>query len=421
MALLPLFTFIALYLIVSIVMGDFYKVPITVAFLVSAIVAVATLRKRTLAERIKVFSRGASSDKMMLMMLIFILAGAFASSAKEMGSIDNTVNLTLAYLPPDMLMAGIFLASCFISISIGTSVGTVVALVPIASGLASSTGMSVAMMSAVVVGGAFFGDNLSFISDTTVVATQTQGCKMSDKFRANLFIAAPAAIMVFLLYMIIGSNAGSPASVPDVDFLKVMPYLVVLVMAAAGLNVLTVLTIGIMLTGMIGIMDGAFDVFGWMQAMNTGILGMSELIIVTMLAGGMLETVRENGGINIIINLLTRHIDSRRGGEAAIAALVTIVNFCTANNTVAILTVGPIARQIAERFRIDPRRSASILDSFSCFAQGIIPYGAQLLMAGGLAAIAPIEIIPYLFYPYALGLCATVAIITGRPRRFTDK
>ena len=421
MALLPLFTFIALYLIVSIVMGDFYKVPITVAFLVSAIVAVATLRKRTLAERIKVFSRGASSDKMMLMMLIFILAGAFASSAKEMGSIDNTVNLTLAYLPPDMLMAGIFLASCFISISIGTSVGTVVALVPIASGLASSTGMSVAMMSAVVVGGAFFGDNLSFISDTTVVATQTQGCKMSDKFRANLFIAAPAAIMVFLLYMIIGSNAGTPASVPDVDFLKVMPYLVVLVMAAAGLNVLTVLTIGIMLTGMIGIMDGAFDVFGWMQAMNIGILGMSELIIVTMLAGGMLETVRENGGINIIINLLTRHIDSRRGGEAAIAALVTIVNFCTANNTVAILTVGPIARQIAERFRIDPRRSASILDSFSCFAQGIIPYGAQLLMAGGLAAIAPIEIIPYLFYPYALGLCATVAIITGRPRRFTDK
>ena len=421
MALLPLFTFIALYLIVSIVMGDFYKVPITVAFLVSAIVAVATLRKRTLAERIKVFSRGASSDKMMLMMLIFILAGAFASSAKEMGSIDNTVNLTLAYLPPDMLMAGIFLASCFISISIGTSVGTVVALVPIASGLASSTGMSVAMMSAVVVGGAFFGDNLSFISDTTVVATQTQGCKMSDKFRANLFLAAPAAIMVFLLYMIIGSNAGSPASVPDVDFLKVMPYLVVLVMAAAGLNVLTVLTIGIMLTGMIGIMDGAFDVFGWMQAMNTGILGMSELIIVTMRAGGMLETVRENGGINIIINLLTRHIDSRRGGEAAIAALVTIVNFCTSNNTVAILTVGPIARQIAERFRIDPRRSASILDSFSCFAQGIIPYGAQLLMAGGLAAIAPIEIIPYLFYPYALGLCATVAIITGRPRRFTDK
>ncbi|MDE6151943.1 MAG: Na+/H+ antiporter NhaC family protein [Prevotella sp.] len=421
MALLPLLTFIALYLIVSIIMGDFYKVPITVAFLVSAIVAVATLRKRTLAERIKVFSRGASSEKMMLMMLIFILAGAFASSAKEMGSIDNTVNLTLAYLPPDMLMAGIFLASCFISISIGTSVGTVVALVPIASGLALSTDMSIAMMSAVVVGGAFFGDNLSFISDTTVVATQTQGCKMSDKFRANLFIAAPAAIIVFLLYMIIGSNAGTPSSVPDVDFLKVMPYLIVLVMAAAGLNVLTVLTIGIVLTGMIGIMDGAFDVFGWMQAMNTGILGMSELIIVTMLAGGMLETVRENGGINIIINLLTRHIDSRRGGEAAIAALVTIVNFCTANNTVAILTVGPIARHIAERFSIDPRRSASILDSFSCFAQGIIPYGAQLLMAGGLAAIAPIEIIPYLFYPYALGLCATVAIITGRPRRFTDK
>lgn len=421
MPLLPLLTFIVIYLVVSVVMGDFYKVPITIAFLVSGIVGIMTTRGKTLQERVRIFSKGASSENMMLMIWIFILAGAFASSAKAMGSIDNTVNLALSLLPPQMIMAGIFVAACFISLSVGTSVGTVAALVPIATGLASSTGISVEMMTGVVVGGAFFGDNLSFISDTTVVATQTQGCKMSDKFRANLFLAAPAAIMVFLLYMIIGSNAGSPASVPDVDFLKVMPYLVVLVMAAAGLNVLTVLTIGIMLTGMIGIMDGAFDVFGWMQAMNTGILGMSELIIVTMLAGGMLETVRENGGINIIINLLTRHIDSRRGGEAAIAALVTIVNFCTANNTVAILTVGPIARQIAERFRIDPRRSASILDSFSCFAQGIIPYGAQLLMAGGLAAIAPIEIIPYLFYPYALGLCATVAIITGRPRRFTDK
>lgn len=421
MALLPLFTFIALYLIVSIVMGDFYKVPITVAFLVSAIVAVATLSGRTLTERIKVFSRGASSENMLLMILIFILAGAFASSAKEMGSIDNTVNLALAYLPPDMLMAGIFLAACFISISVGTSVGTVVALVPIASGLAASTGTSIAMMCAVVVGGAFFGDNLSFISDTTVVATQTQGCRMSDKFRANLFIVAPAAIMIFILYLIIGRNTGSPVGTHEVNFLKVLPYLVVLVTAAIGLNVLIVLTIGITLTGAIGIMSGSFDAFGWMQSMNTGIIGMSELIIVTMLAGGMLEIVRENGGINLIINRITRHIDSRRGGEAAIAALVTVVNFCTANNTVAIITVGPIAKQIAERFNIDPRRSASILDSFSCFAQGIIPYGAQLLMAGGLAAIAPIEIIPYLFYPYALGICATVAIITGRPHRFTDK
>ncbi|MCM1079440.1 MAG: Na+/H+ antiporter NhaC family protein [Bacteroidales bacterium] len=421
MALFPLFTFISLYLIISIVMGDFYKVPITVAFLVSAIVAVATLKGKPLPERLKVFSRGASSENMILMILIFILAGAFASSAKEMGSIDNTVSLALTYLPPGMLMAGIFLAACFISISVGTSVGTVVALIPIASGLAESTGTNTAMMCAVVVGGAFFGDNLSFISDTTVVATQTQGCKMSDKFRANLFIVIPAAVMIFLLYMVIGSNIGTPADIHEADFLKVLPYLVVLVAAAIGLNVLVVLTIGIALTGLIGIIGGTFDIFGWMQSMNTGILGMAELIIVTMLAGGMLETVRENGGINLIINLITRHIDSRRGGEAAIAALVTIVNFCTANNTVAIITVGPIARQISERFRIDPRRSASILDSFSCFAQGIIPYGAQLLMAGGLAAIAPIEIIPYLFYPYALGICAVMAIITGRPRRFTEK
>lgn len=416
----PVIIFLLLYVVVSVVQGDFYVMPFSVALIVASAWAVV-ISRGSITERLEVFSRAAGHSNIIYMIWIFILAGAFASLAKEMGAVDATVDLTLRYLPASMLVPGMFVAACFISLAVGTSVGTVVALAPLSAEIASGAGVSGAFMIAVVLGGAFFGDNLSFISDTTVVATQTQGCKMSDKFRANLFIAAPAAIMVFLLYMIIGSNAGSPASVPDVDFLKVMPYLVVLVMAAAGLNVLTVLTIGIMLTGMIGIMDGAFDVFGWMQAMNTGILGMSELIIVTMLAGGMLETVRENGGINIIINLLTRHIDSRRGGEAAIAALVTIVNFCTANNTVAILTVGPIARQIAERFRIDPRRSASILDSFSCFAQGIIPYGAQLLMAGGLAAIAPIEIIPYLFYPYALGLCATVAIITGRPRRFTDK
>lgn len=417
-SLLPLITFIVIYLGISIVLGDFYKVPITVAFLISSIVAILTMRGKIMKDRLKVFSRGASSENMMLMIWIFILAGAFASSAKVMGSIDNTVNLALSFMPAQMLMAGLFIAACFISLSVGTSVGTVVALVPIASGLATSTGMSIPLMTGTVVGGALFGDNLSFISDTTVVATQTQGCKMSDKFRANLFIVAPAAIAIFILYIIIGVDVHTPAHALTVEYIEVVPYIVVLVLAACGIDVMIVLTIGILLTGIIGIGDGSYTVFEWMKSLSDGILGMSELIIVTMLAGGMLEVVRHNGGIDLIINRITRHINGRRGGEAAIALLVVIVDFCTANNTVAIITVGPIARQIADRFNIDPRRSASILDTFSCFAQGLIPYGAQLLMAGGLAAIAPVEIIPYLFYPYALGIAAIFAIITGRPRRF---
>lgn len=402
-------------------MGDFYKVPITVAFLISSFVAIATLKEKTIPERIKVFSRGASSENMMLMIWIFILAGAFASSAKAMGSIDNTVNFALSFMPTQMLMAGLFVAACFISLSVGTSVGTVVALVPIASGLAESTGMSVALMTGVVVGGALFGDNLSFISDTTVVATQTQGCKMSDKFRANLYIVAPAAILVLIAYIIIGRDMQTPAKALTIEYIEVLPYLVVLILAACGMNVMLVLGLGIALTGIIGIGDGSYGVFEWMKSLSDGILGMSELIIVTMLAGGMLEVVRHNGGIDMIIRGITSKIKGRRGAEATIAILVTVIDFCTANNTVAIITVGPIARQISERFNIDPRRSASLLDTFSCFAQGLIPYGAQLLMAGGLAAIAPIEIIPYLFYPYAVGIAATIAIITGRPRRFQEK
>lgn len=410
MSLLPLITFIILYLVVSIVMGDFYKVPITVAFLVSGIVAVATLRGRPLMERIKVFSRGASSENMMLMIWIFILAGAFASSAKGMGSMDATVNLTLHLLPPQMLMAGIFLASCFISTSIGTSVGTIVALTPIATGLATTTGMSVPMMTGVVVGGAFFGDNISFISDTTVVATQSQGCRMSDKFRANLRIVLIAALFVFVFYLFQGQSATSPVDSTDVNMLLTLPYLVVLTTAAMGLNVLLVLLLGCCLTGIIGIASGAYDVFQWMDTMGSGIMGMAELIIITMLAGGMLEIVRENGGIARIINFFTRRINGRRGAELSIAALVVVVDVCTANNTVAIITVGPIARQISEKFDIPPQRAASILDTFSCFAQGLIPYGAQLLMAAGLASINPVEIIPNLYYTYAVGICALVYI-----------
>lgn len=410
-SLLPLAVFIVIYLSVSIIMGDFYKVPLTVAFLISAVVGVAMLRGRSMAERIKIFSRGAASENMMLMILIFIVAGAFASSAKAMGSIDATVALTQWLLPQQMILAGLFLAACFISISVGTSVGTIVALVPIASGVAASTGISVPMTTAVVVGGAFFGDNLSFISDTTVVATQSQGCRMSDKFKANIRIVLPAAMVITLVYTVMGLNLHTQPITNDIQPLLVLPYIAVLVIAICGVNVLITLTIGCILTGIIGICYGAFDVFGWMQSMNEGVQGMSELIIVTMLAGGLLETVRINGGIDAIIRSITNHISGRRGGEFSIAALVSVVDFCTANNTVAIITVGPIARQIAERFGINPRRAASILDTFSCITQSIIPYGAQLLMAAGLAAINPVDIVPYLYYPMALFVSAVIAIL----------
>lgn len=410
LSLLPLLTFIIIYLGISIVMGDFYKVPITVAFLISAMVSVATLKDRPLAKRIKTFSKGASSENIMLMIWIFIQAGAFASSAKAMGSIDNTVNLALQLLPADMIMAGLFLAACFVSLSVGTSVGTVVALVPIATGLANATDINVAMMVGIVVGGALFGDNLSFISDTTVVATQTQGCRMSDKFHANLSIVSPAAICIFIIYIFLGKDINFPQETLDTEYIKVLPYVTVLVTAVMGMNVILVLSLGIVLTGIIGVLTGSYDIFGFMHSMHEGILGMSELIIVTILAGGMLEIVRLNGGIHLIINSITRHVHGRRGGEAAIAIIVMLVDFCTANNTIAIITVGPIAKHISEQFGIEAKRTASLLDTFSCFAQGIIPYGAQLLMAGGLAAITPASIIPYLFYPYALGLVAMISI-----------
>ena len=347
------------------------------------------------------------------------MAGAFAHSAKTMGSIDATVALTLDLLPSEMLLAGLFLASCFISISIGTSVGTIVALVPIAAALAHSTDTSVAMMTAVVVGGSFFGDNLSFISDTTVVATQTQGCKMSDKFRVNAFIVVPAAIVILLLYLVLGQGIASPTSVPDVQYLKVIPYIVVLVCAIMGMNVMAVLTIGLALTGIIGISDGTYDLYGWFGAMGNGILAMGELIIITMMAGGLLEIIRENGGIDYIIQKLTARINGKRGAELAIGVLVAIVDLCTANNTVAIITVGPIAKQIGDRYGVDNRKCASILDTFSCFMQGLIPYGAQILMAAGLAQLNPVSILPYLYYPFAIGIAALLAILLRYPRRFS--
>jgi Na+/H+ antiporter NhaC len=418
LALSPLLVFVVLYLVTSIIARDFYKVPITVAFMASSIYAIAITRGQ-LRKRVNVFSRGAGTPEMMLMIWIFVLAGAFANSAKVMGSIDATVSLTLSFLPSNMLLAGLFLAACFISLSIGTSVGTIVALTPIAAGVATQTGASVAMVTAVVVGGSFFGDNLSFISDTTIISTQTQGCQPSDKFRVNSFIVAPAALVILCIYFIMGQEMNAPAHISDVDFHKVVPYLVVIITAVIGINVMAVLTLGIALTGIIGLWDGSFDVYGWLQSMGDGILGMGELIIITLMAGGLLELIKHNGGIDYIIEKLTRQVHGKRGAELSIAALVSVVNVCTANNTVAIITVGGIARKIGERFQLDPRKCASLLDTFSCFTQGVLPYGAQMLMAAGLASLNPIAIIPYLYYTFAIGMAALMAILFRYPKRYS--
>ncbi len=419
LALSPLIVFVVLYLVLSLVAGDFSSVPLTVVFLISSVYAVATSTKFSLKERIDIYGQGASMPNLLLMLWIYVLAGAFSQSAKGMGAIDTTVNLALNILPPSMILPGLFVTACFISISIGTSVGTVVTLVPIAAGIATQTNSNVALLTAVIVGGAYFGDNLSFISDTTVVATQTQGVRMKDKFKVNLMIVVPAVVVVLAVYAFMGFGMQAPTHVGQTDLLKVIPYLAVLVTAVCGLNVMAVLVLGIALCGIIGVLGGSYDFYGWLNALGNGIVGMGELIIIAMMAGGMLEIIKVNGGIDYIIEKLSARIRGKRGAEFSIAALVSLVNLCTANNTVAILTVGNIAKQISEKFGIDPRKTASILDTFSCTIQGIIPYGVQILLAAGLAHVQPVDIIPYLYYPFAIGIAASLSILLRYPKRYS--
>lgn len=419
LALSPLIVFVVLYLVLSLVAGDFSSVPLTVVFLISSVYAVATSTKFSLKERIDIYGQGASTPNLLLMLWIYVLAGAFSQSAKGMGSIDTTVNLALTILPPSMILPGLFVTACFISISIGTSVGTVVTLVPIAAGIATQTNSNVALLTAVIVGGAYFGDNLSFISDTTVVATQTQGVRMKDKFKVNLMIVVPAVVIVLAVYAFMGFGMQAPTHVGQTDLFKVIPYLAVLVTAVCGLNVMAVLVLGIALCGIIGVLGGSYDFYGWLNALGNGIVGMGELIIIAMMAGGMLEIIKVNGGIDYIIEKLSGRIRGKRGAEFSIAALVSLVNLCTANNTVAILTVGNIAKQISEKFGIDPRKTASILDTFSCTIQGIIPYGVQILLAAGLVHVQPVDIIPYLYYPFAIGIAASLSILLRYPKRYS--
>lgn len=429
LALSPLFLLIVLIVAFTVYSVDSShkdtSLSLTVAFMISSIYAVAISGGMPVRKRVDTYSKGAGANNLMLMLWIYVLAGSFAASAKAMGAVDATVNLALSILPASMILPGLFLAACFISVSIGTSVGTVVALVPIAAGLAHSMDANVGMMTAIIVGGAYFGDNLSFISDTTVVATQTQNCKMSDKFKVNSMIVAPAAVLVLIAYSVMGIGLQVPTHINEVEYMKVLPYLIVLITAIAGMNVMAVLTLGTLLCGVIGIgshllgASGSYDLFGWFSAMGNGIIGMGELIIIAMMAGGMLEIIRENGGIDFIINKITAHVNSKRGAELSIAALVSMVNICTANNTVAILTVGNISKKIGDRFGVDNRKAASILDTFSCMVQGLIPYGVQMLLAAGLANLSPMDILPYLYYPLAIGVAALLAILLRYPRRYS--
>ena len=429
LALSPLFLLIVLIVAFTVYSVDAShkdtNLSLTVAFMISSIYAIAISGGMPIKSRVDTYSKGAGANNLMLMLWIYVLAGSFAASAKAMGAVDATVNLALSILPASMILPGLFLAACFISVSIGTSVGTVVALVPIAAGLAHSMGVNIGMMTAIIVGGAYFGDNLSFISDTTVVATQTQNCKMSDKFRVNSLIVVPAAFIVLAIYAVMGIGLQAPTDIPEVEYVKVVPYLVVLVTAVAGMNVMAVLTMGTLLCGVIGVScqllgaTGGYDLFGWFSAMGNGIIGMGELVIIAMMAGGMLEIIRENGGINYIIDKITANVSNKRGAELSIAALVSMVNVCTANNTVAILTVGNIAKKIGDKFGVDNRKAASILDTFSCTVQGLIPYGVQMLLAAGLANLSPMDILPYLYYPLAIGIAALFSILFRYPKRYS--
>ena len=420
LALSPLLVFLLVYLVSSLVAHDFYKVPVAAAFMIASAYAMLITRSvEKTDKKISIFSEGAGNKNVLLMIWIFVLAGAFAATAKDIGAIDATVNATLKILPGKLIFAGLFLAACFISMAIGTSVGTIVALVPIAAGIAQETGVGVPLMTAVIIGGAFFGDNLSFISDTTVAATKSQGCSMRDKFRVNLWIAAPAALVVTALYVILGLKVNATPSVEAVQWLGLIPYLLVIGLALAGVNVVTVLAIGIGVNGIIGWSIGAYDWIGWMTSIGAGIGSMGELIIVSLLAGGMRELIRYNGGLDFIIDGLTRRIRGKRGAYFSVAGLVSLVNFCTANNTIAIITVGPLAKDISDKYHLDPRKTASVLDTFSCLVQGFIPYGAQMLMASGLAGVSAVSLTGYLYYPFALGLFAALAIVLRIPKKYS--
>lgn len=417
LAFLPLIVFVVLFIGSGIVTKDFYNMPLNVAMLIAAAVALTMNRRETFSKKVDVFMKHAGHPNIILMAVIFLLAGAFAGVAKGMGAVESTVNLGLSLLPANLLIVGLFVIGCFISISMGTSMGTIVALAPIGVGIASQTDVPVALAMATVIGGAMFGDNLSMISDTTIAAVRTQQTKMKDKFKVNFFIVLPGAIITMILLALLthGNTAELTGEYPF-EFIKILPYVAVLVAALAGAHVLVVLVGGTIFAGIIGLLDGSYQWDSFLQTASAGIMSMEDLAIVSILIGGIVGIIQHNGGLDYLLRVITNKIKSKKGAEFGIAGLVSAADIATANNTIAIIITGPVAKRIADEYGIDPRKSASLLDTFSSVWQGVLPYGVQVLAAAGLAAISPLSIIVYSFYPVLMGICCVVAILIGYPR-----
>lgn len=422
MAFLPLIVFVLLFIGSGILTNDFSNMPLNVAILVASAVALMMNRKETFSKKVDIFTKGAGHPNIILMAIIFILAGAFAGVARGMGAVESTVNLGLSILPANLLMVGLFVIGCFISISMGTSMGTIVALAPIGVGIAGQTEIPVALAMATVIGGAMFGDNLSMISDTTIAAVRTQHTKMKDKFKVNFLIVLPGAILTMIILGILtrGNEAVLDGEYPF-ELIKILPYIAVLIAALSGAHVLVVLVGGTIFAGIIGLWDGSYQFSSLMQAVAEGIMSMEDLAIVSILIGGIVAIIQHNGGIDYLLRLIRSKIKTKKGAEFGIAGLVSVADIATANNTIAIIITGPLVKDIADEYGIDPRKSASLLDTFSGCWQGILPYGAQLLAAAGLAAISPVSIMMYSFYPVLMGICCVIAILIGYPKFKSNK
>ncbi|EGQ26072.1 NhaC family sodium:proton (Na+:H) antiporter [Sporosarcina newyorkensis 2681] len=416
-ALFPLLVFVMLFIGTGILTEDFSSMPLNVAVIIASFIALAMNPKEKFLKKVEIFTKGAGHPNIMLMAVIFILAGAFSTAAKGMGAVESTVNLGLSFLPANLLMVGLFVIGCFISISMGTSMGTVVALAPIGIGIASQTDISLALAMATVIGGAMFGDNLSIISDTTIAAARTQQTQMNAKFKVNFLIVLPGAIITAILLSILTrGNVATVAGDFHYDFIKVLPYLAVLGAALFGVHVLIVLLGGTVFAGIIGMIDGSYSFVSFLQTVAEGLISMEDLAIIAILIGGMVGIIQYNGGIDFLMNFISKRIKSKKGAEFGIAGLVSAADIATANNTISILMTGPLAKQIADEYDVDRRKSASLLDLFASCWQGIVPYGGQMLAAAGLAAISPLSILPYSFYPILMGVCGIVAILIGYPK-----
>lgn len=411
-ALLPIGVFLIIFLGAGIVFKDFYAIPAIVAFLIALFVAFLQNKELSFNKKIEVIAKGVGEENIITMSLIFLCAGGFSGAVTAAGGVDSTVNLGLSLIPAHFAVAGLFLIGCFISVSMGTSMGTIAALAPIAVGISEKTGFALSICIGAVVCGAMFGDNLSMISDTTIAAVKTQGCEMKDKFKANFFIVLPAAIITVLIFWFATRNMNFHLEENlSYSLWEVLPYMVVLLGALIGINVFVVLISGIVISLIVGVSMGHIALSEMFQVVGNGVTSMYDITVISIIVACIVSLVKEHGGIQFILNLIKSKINGRRGAEFGIALLALFVDACTANNTVAIVMTGPIAKEISEEFDVDPRRSASLLDMFTSVGQGIIPYGAQLLSAATLTGLTPLQIIPNLYYPLLMGVCGVLAII----------